>query len=122
MFETFLPVFFLGVMAACFVAMTLTVVFTARELRHVLRRVNAMLPGATQALHEAHQFLSRTNASMRHVETVVQQLCGAASDLFERWTRLKQHAEALWTMRMGNGTRAEPRLRNRRRQGNRRDG
>ena len=122
MSETFLPVLFLGVMAACFVAMTLTVAFTARELRHTLRRVNAVLPGADRTLREAHhclqvvhQLISRTNTSMRQVETVVHQVCGAASDLVERWAWLKQRAEALWTVRMGNGTRAEPRSHHRRR-------
>ena len=104
------------IVIACVLAMTITIVLTAREFRRTLRRVNAILPGADRAIRETHQsleqvrrLLTKTNHASAHIEAVIHQACDAASDTLRRFMRVKEQAQALWSARFGNGAGAEPR-------------
>ena len=92
----------LGLISGCAVAMTVTMVWTARDLRRTLRRVNTILPTAEKALRDVHQaldhvrrLLTRADRATRHVETVVHQVCDTAEHTVHKW--------------LGNGAGADPR-------------
>lgn len=116
MSESLLATVLLGVIGLCLIIVTGAIVSTAHELRETLRYLNALLPEARRAFHDAHRslqqvqgFLTRANRATRHLERVIQQLCGAASDTVDRWTHLTDTAKGWWSQRFGNGARAEPR-------------
>ena len=107
----------LGIMAVCLVAITVTIMLTAQELRRTLRRVNALLPGTDRALRDVqdslrqtHQLLTMTTGTIRRIESVVRQACDLASGFLETAARLSEQAKGFWHLRSGNGAAgAEPR-------------
>ena len=113
-------VLLLGVMTACLLAMTLTMILTARDVRMTLQRLSAVLPDAGQALRETRQslrhvraLLARGDKATRRVESVIDQLCDATTETLGRFTMWKGRAEQFVLGRFGNGTRGEPRQRRR---------
>jgi hypothetical protein len=109
---------YLFLITACLVALTVTAILTAIEVRRTLRRVNAILPEAERALQEAHhafrhsrRVLAGAARTTQYVETVAQQLCEAASDALHRVSFLRNRAAAWIAGHVGNGTGAEPRSR-----------
>ena len=116
MTDSALTVLLLGVIAACAVAATACILMTARDLRAALRRLNTVLPEAEgtlretrHALRQARRLLARGDNASRHVEAVILRACEAASEALERLGHVREAATHLFTMRTGNGTRAEPR-------------
>ena len=108
--------------SVCLALTAAAVILTARELRDTLRRLNTVLPESERTLREARralQYLRRIAASghqaARRVEQVVYRACDAASDALEQVARVKQRTAEMLLGRFGNGTRAEPRSRHRRR-------
>jgi len=106
----------LGVISACALAMTATMVWTARDMRRALRRVNAILPSAEQALRDVHRalhhvrrLLTRADQASRRVEIIVHQACDTAEDVVERVSALKQQAQHSLGKWLGNGAGAGPR-------------
>lgn len=106
----------LVVISGCAVAMTVTMVWTTRDIRRTLRRVNTVLPSADRALREVHRaldhvrrMLMRADQASRRVETIVQQACDTAEDTVQRFSALKDRAEHSLGKWLGNGTGAEPR-------------
>lgn len=112
-----LPILLLAIMAVCLIAITVTIIWTAQELRQMLRRVNALLPGTDQALREVHdslrqthELLTMTTKTVRRIESVVHQACDFVSDLLDQFRHLREQAKELWPFRSGNGAAgAEPR-------------
>jgi hypothetical protein len=109
---------YLFLITACLFALTVTVILTAAEVRRTLRRVNTLLPEAERALQEAHhafrhsrRVLAGAARATQSIETVVQQLCEAASDAMSRVSFLRNRAAAWITGHLGNGTGEEPRPR-----------
>ena len=120
--DTPITVILLGVIAVSVLIMTGAMLVAVWDLRKTLWRVNAMLPSADQAIREAHRslqqmrhLLTTTNHVTRHIETVIREVCDAASDTLERLVLLKGRAQDFWRARFGNGARAEPRQHHRRR-------
>ena len=117
MSEPFIGVILLGVISLCLVTITVSLLVTARDLRRVLKRVDAILPACDQAaqearriLGEARQLLKRTHKTARHIETVVEQACHVASDVIEQVVSLKGRARTFLAKRLfGNGARADSR-------------
>ena len=106
----------LVVISGCALAMTVTMVWTARDLSRTLHRVNAMLPSAEHALRDVHRvlghvrrLLARANQAARHVETVVHQACETAEDVVGRFGVLKEQAQHSLKKWLGNGAGAGPR-------------
>ena len=112
----------LGLATACLFVMTLTILVMAAELRRTLRRLNAMLPDAAQALHDARRIfrqgrrlLARADVAAGHVQNVIHQACDAATDALGAIGRVKARTQRFWAKRFGNGAGAEPRRHDRRR-------
>ena len=106
----------LGIVTACLVILTLTVLVTAGELRRTLRRLNLMLPETAQAVHDARRMfrqgrrlLARADAAAGRVEAIIHQACDAATDMLGAIGRFKTRTQTLWTKRFGNGAGADPR-------------
>lgn len=110
-------VLLLAIMAACLLAITVTIILTAQELQQTLRRVNALLPSTDQALHEArdslrqaHQLLTMTTKTVKRIESVVHQACNLVSNLLDQFGHLSEQVKGFWPFRNGNGAAgAEPR-------------
>ena len=116
MSDTSISLLLFAATTCCLIAIALTIMWTAAELRRTLRRINTVLPEADQALRATRRSLERANRLLvkadratTHVETVIHQVCDAASDSVDRFTRFKQRAQALWAGRFGNGAGAGPR-------------
>ena len=106
----------LSLATACLFIMTLAILMIAGELRLTLRRLNAMLPEAAQAVHDARRMfrqgrrlLTRADAATGHVEAVIHQACDATTDVLGAIGRFQARAGTLWAKRFGNGAGAEPR-------------
>ncbi len=117
-----LPVILLLLASLCFLAMTVTMVLTAREFRETLRKFNAILPGADHALQEArqslremHQLLARVNTASRKVEAVVHDACEVVSGTIGQVARWRRTAQTFLKTHVGNGAGADPRRHHRRR-------
>ncbi len=111
----------LGLVSLCMVAMTVTLMLTAHDIRRTMRRLHAMAPAADQALREAQRvltharrLLARAGGATRHVESVVQQACETATETLERFNVLKLNTARFLGKWVGNGTGAEPRRHHRR--------
>lgn len=104
------------VISACAVTMTVTMVWTTRDVRRTLRRVNTVLPSADRALREVHRaldhvrrMLMRADQASRRVESVVQQACDTAQDAVQRFSALKEQARHSLGKWLGNEAGADPR-------------
>jgi len=91
---------YLTVISGCAVAMTVTMVWTARDLRGTLRRINALLPSAERALRDVHgaldhvrRMLMRADQASRRVEGVVRHACDSAEDTLNHWLGNKAGAD-----------------------------
>ena len=112
----------LGLATACLFIMTLTILVLSAELRLALRRFNAILPEAAQAVHDARRIfrqgrrlLLRADVAAGHLQGVIHQACDAATDALGALGRVKERTQMFWTKRFGNGAGAEPRRHHRRR-------
>jgi hypothetical protein len=113
-----------GVMAACAVVMTVTVVMTARELRRTSRRVNALVPPCRRALGQTQALLTSTHRISRHVESVILKASGAASHTIDQFLGMKNRVEQFLHDHLndnGKGAGGGPRLSRNRLGGKRRD-
>lgn len=110
------PLFLFAVIAVCLVAMTVTMMITARQLHATLRRLSAILPEAGQAMREANRLFRLTHRAARHLETLIDDVCAVASKTVGRLTLLRRSAQRFWATRARNGAGADPRLHHRGRQ------
>ena len=100
----------------CLVVVTVTVVMTAAQVRSTLRRLDALLPDAGEALRElrrsgrqVRQILTRTNMATRSVEGIILRACEAASEALERVALFKESAQQFWSARFSHGAGSGPR-------------
>ena len=119
--ESTSAIILLCLVSLCLLAMTVTMVVTAREFRETLRRLNAILPGADDAVQEArqslremHQLLARVNTASRKVEAVVHDACEAVSGTIGQVARWRRTARTFLKEHLGNGAGADPRRHHRR--------
>ena len=112
----------LSLATACLFIMTLAILMIAGDLRLALRRLNAMLPEAAQAVHDARRvfrlgrrLLARADVAAGHVQGVIHQACDAATDALGAIGRVQTRTQMFWAKRFGNGAGAEPRRHHRRR-------
>lgn len=120
-------VVFLGFFSICLIAMTMTILVTARELRQTLQHANRALTGMDRAVGEAHRCIeylrhifSRADQATRHVESIVHRSCDIVSDTVDQLATFNGRAKAFLMGRSTNGTRVDPRPNGRRGAGNRR--
>ena len=116
MLDPALAMLLVSLATLCLIIITVTVVMTAAELRSTLRRLEAVLPDAGEALRElrrssrqVRQILTRANMATRSVEGVILRACEAASEALERVALFKESAQQFWATRFGHGAGAEPR-------------
>ena len=117
MSDTSLGILLLSIMAICLIAITVTIILTAQDLRQTLRHVNALLPATDQALreardslHQTHRLFTMATSTFRRVETVVRQACDLMTNVLEPFVQLSEQARTFWNLRSGNGAAgAEPR-------------
>ncbi|PIQ84763.1 MAG: hypothetical protein COV75_00545 [Candidatus Omnitrophica bacterium CG11_big_fil_rev_8_21_14_0_20_63_9] len=109
----------LGLIGACLVALTFTIVWLTWNFHQTLRRLDALLNVATPAIREARRslqelrrILEKTHHATRTVEMVVQRACDAASEALEHVADWTGKARSLWRpSHRTNGARGEPRRR-----------
>lgn len=127
MSESSLAVSFLGVISGCLLVMAVTMVLMAVAFCRALRKLEAKLHDADDALRHARsslrhvdRFFSRADRVSRHAETALDQVWATALEAWAHLGRLGEHVKALWGHHVGNGARAESRPHHRRWTGTRR--
>lgn len=120
--ESLFPVILLGTMTVCLLAITVTMVSTARAFRAMLRRLEALLPDADQALRDVpaslrhvRRLLARADWVTEHIESIIHQACDTTSRALEDVSALQRKAQGFFATRFGNGARVELRSHHRRR-------
>ena len=103
----------LALIAFCQVAIMVTVLIAAQELRRTSRQLNRLYPRCSQLLQKTHhtveltrQLVTRANRSMQEVEEVLHKACGTISESVQQFLFLKGKAQDFLTQRFGNGSRA----------------
>ena len=114
----------LAAITGCLVALTLTMMWTARSVRLTLSRVNAILPQADQAMRAArhsflrvHRMLVRVDRAARQIETAVKAACRPLLQVVDQVEHWRHHTGTWLTHLVGNGAGSEPRQHHRKRSG-----
>ena len=116
MSDAALLLWLLGLISACVLILTVTLVVTARQARRTLRHLDVVLPDAAQAAREARRVMQHSrrllvaaNQATGHVEAVIRRACDAVSAALDQFDLLKERTIHVLTRPFGNGTGAGPR-------------
>ena len=99
----------LGLIGACLLVMTVTMVTTACQFRATLRRFHALLPDAHRSFRQSLRLLRRANAAAQHVEGAMTSVSHAVLGALDRVGELKRKAQRFLQEHGGNGAGADPR-------------
>lgn len=105
----------LGLVSACAVVITVTMVIVARDVRRALAHLNAMVPECRRALGQmdrsltaARRILATVERGTRQVERVVARAADTAGGAIDRLAAWKDDAAAFFAGRVRNGVGSEP--------------